>query len=444
MVGHTGDFAATVSAVGTVDLCVGRLLEVAKETGTVLLITADHGNADALYELNKKTQEAVLDENGVPKNKTSHTLAEVPFIIANPNDLNISINAEVESPGLANIAATALEIAGFEPPKEYESSLLKWENNTPEKEKTERKKELSANEEFEIAKSSVEFAETIARLRAPDGCPWDKEQTFSSLQKYLLEETYEAVEALNEAIEKDKKHGYKQEHYEGFADELGDVLLQIFLNSQIAKENNNFDIVQVINSINNKMIRRHPHVFSSEQNLDNSNDVITQWEKIKANEKGDEKNKVQSLLHKALKKTHLPSLEFGVEVSYRSRKIGFAWPTLTETFKDIEKEVDELREIITLDNLSDPKWLDRVWDETGDILYAVCNLMSWFHVNSDRDKIPSLDIVARSGITKFINRFFEMEKIYFEETGKPLTDKSIDDLQEWDQLWAKAKERRYR
>ena len=134
MVGHTGDFAAAIVAVGVVDLCLGRLMKAAQETGTVLVVTADHGNADEMFEKDKKSMKVVFDSNGIPKQKTSHTLAPVPFAIFNADNLGLSFSLRSDLPqaGLANVAATVLELSGFTPPDFYEPSLLRWDENSGE------------------------------------------------------------------------------------------------------------------------------------------------------------------------------------------------------------------------------------------------------------------------------------------------------------------------
>jgi 2,3-bisphosphoglycerate-independent phosphoglycerate mutase len=128
MVGHSGDFPATVLAVAAVDLALGRLMKAAQETNTILLVTADHGNADEMFERDKKTHKILCDEQGLPKIKTSHTLAPVPFVLFNTEILEreVSLKQTLPQAGLANVAATLLELAGFEAPPFYEPSLIVW------------------------------------------------------------------------------------------------------------------------------------------------------------------------------------------------------------------------------------------------------------------------------------------------------------------------------
>ncbi len=128
MVGHTGDFQAAYVSNVAVDLQLGRLMETAKETNTILIVTADHGNADEMYERDKKSGKVTNDSSGKPKSKTSHTLSPVPFAIFNAEVLgaNVSLKDDLPKAGLSNVAATVLELAGFEPPTDYDASLIAW------------------------------------------------------------------------------------------------------------------------------------------------------------------------------------------------------------------------------------------------------------------------------------------------------------------------------
>ena len=290
-----------------------------------------------------------------------------------------------------------------------------------------------------MALETLSFADTITQLRSPNGCPWDKEQDLNSLQTYLIEESYEAIEAVqqylqNKSIEKAKN----------YAEELGDVLLQIFLNSQIAAEENLFNILDVFKSINRKMIDRHPHVFAADENqcIKNSSDVIKQWEEIKRNEnKENQINNFSSLLKKAIKKRGIPTLSFGQEISKRAKKLGFSWNTLPEIFGDVLSEIEELKEEFAQNKIN----YERVADEIGDVVYALCNLVQFLKETNLEAKNYDFDLLARGAIDKFINRFMEMEKI-MEENGTPLSENSVKNisLEQWNDLWKQAKKRRYR
>ncbi|WP_186645867.1 2,3-bisphosphoglycerate-independent phosphoglycerate mutase [Fluviispira vulneris] len=444
MVGHSGDFAAAVLSVAAVDLALGRIMKAAKETNTILIVTADHGNADEMFEVDKKTKKVVFDKNGFPKVKTSHTLAPVPLAIYNTEILgrNIELKENLANAGLSNIAATVLELAGFESPSFYDPSLISF---------SEKKKLVIHNidkifaeenpaERYALAKSALEFADTIAKLRSEDGCPWDREQTFSSLQKYMIEEAYEAVESSQNVIENNN------ESIQNFCSELGDVLLQIFLNSQIAQEKKYFNIRNVFENVNKKMISRHPHVFQKgNEKLSNASEVISLWDKIKESEKSKNQDQIKdqkfSLLKKAIKKKSLPTLNFGTEISKSAWKIGFSWQTLQEVFQDVVSEVKELEDEILEKDFN----IEKVIDELGDVVYALCNLVNFIKETRSDAVTIDFDLIARASFQKFINRFDEMENIML-ENKTPLDEESAKKLtlDQWNELWKKAKKRRYR
>ena len=285
---------------------------------------------------------------------------------------------------------------------------------------------------------SLNFADTIAKLRSPDGCPWDKEQTLSSLKSFLIEESYEAIDALNSFGSTPSK-----EQIKNYYSELGDVLLQVYLNSQVALDENLFSINDVFESINQKMIERHPHVFQNNlTDIHSSEDVLNQWEKIKLNEKLKEnKFHSDSLLKKALKKRALQTLNFIKEVSKQAKKVGFSWNKLEEVFQDVILEVKELQDEIESDHFN----IEKIEDEIGDVIYALSNVVQFIKETREDAKHFDFDLMARAAIDKFINRFMEMEKIRIEQ-GNPLTEESVKkiSLEEWNDLWKQAKKRRYR
>lgn len=450
MVGHSGDFTAAVLSVAAVDLALGRIMKAAKETNTILIVVADHGNADEMYELDKKTKKVVFDKHGLPKLKTSHTLAPVPFAIYNTEIIgeNIKLKENFPNAGLANVAATILELAGFETPHFYEPSLIEMNNgkkilNNDNSKSSFHENEISFQknnyeERFRHAKLALHFADTIAKLRSPDGCPWDKEQTFLSLRSYLVEEAYETVESVNALGEKPS-----EQQLNHFCDELGDVLLQVYLNSQIALEQKSFSINDVFENINYKMFIRHPHVFKNpENNIKTADDVKAQWEEIKNSEKSKETiYNSTSFLKKALKKRSLPTLNFGIEVSRRAKDIGFGWNTLSEVFSDVLSEVKELQDEIENKKVD----IYKIEDELGDVVYALCNVVHFLKETRSDAAHFDFDLIARAAIEKFINRFLEMEKIML-ENGASLDEESVKkiSLDEWNDLWKQAKKRRYR
>lgn len=437
MVGHTGDFAASIVSMGAVDLSLGRIMQAAKETNTVLFVTADHGNADEMFEIDKKNKKISYDKNGTPKQKTSHTLSPVPFAIYNSEALpyKIELCSNLPNAGIANIAATVLELAGFQAPAFYEPSLVQIIEKESYKKKVTSKLNYypqNPDKRFLLAQNSLFFADTIAHLRAEDGCPWDKEQTFLTLKKYLIEEAYETVHAA----EKIDLKNLNKENVADFCEELGDVLLQVFLNAQIAVENKLFDVSDVFAAINTKMISRHPHVFSeNNEKLNSSSDVLTQWEKNKIKEK-KETGKMISLLSKSVKKMHLPSLNYATEVSNAAFQLGFSWPTLKQVFHDIELEVQELKQEIESNFLDKNK----IADEVGDIVFSVANFVNFIKVSQKYDL--DFDSIVRHAVDKFATRFYEMEKIIFEK-GSLLTEEAAKQLslEKWNDLWKEAKKR---
>jgi 2,3-bisphosphoglycerate-independent phosphoglycerate mutase len=465
MVGHTGDFAATLVSVAAVDLALGRILQCARETNTVVVVTADHGNADEMFEIDKKSGKIQFDSHGLPRAKTSHTLSPVPFCIFNSEILQREIRLREDLPraGLANVAATVLELAGFQPPPDYEPSLIVIGSSAtiPDGEpgvakgaqvsqssiqlksefhpKIVKKSELSAHREgYSLGLKSVLFAKTVAALRAPDGCPWDKEQNIESLRPYLVEEAYEAIEAAAQYAKAGDLPTAK-----AYCSELGDVLLQVFLNAQIASEMKHFTVASVFDDICEKMIRRHPHVFATSADVKTSDDVVKQWEVIKAQE-GDSGVAAQpkSLLHKARKKSAQPTLAWTTSVSKASWKLGFAWKTLEQTFADLTSEIEELRrEVFT----ATPQ-RQRVADEMGDVVLALANVVVFLNEMkfAGAESPLDLDLSARGSVEKFLSRFQGMENI-LRERGVNVTEdyaKSLS-LEVWDELWREAKRRKY-
>ncbi len=256
----------------------------------------------------------------------------------------------------------------------------------------------------------------------------------------MIEEAYEAVESSQNILENNK------ESINEFCSELGDVLLQIYLNSQIAQEKNYFNIRNVFENINHKMISRHPHVFEKgNESITNASEVIALWDKIKESEKSKnpDANKDQkiSLLKKAIKKKSLPTLNFGTEISKSAWKIGFSWQTMQEVFQDVLSEVQELEDEIQEKDLN----IEKVIDELGDVIYSLCNLVNFFKETRNDAVTLDFDLIARASFQKFINRFNEMENIML-ENKTPLDEESAKKLtlDQWNELWKKAKKRRYR
>ncbi|MEY2988830.1 MAG: hypothetical protein RJB13_2351 [Pseudomonadota bacterium] len=456
MVGHTGEFASALLSVAATDLALGRVLDAAKETNTVVLVTADHGNADEMFEVDKKTGLVQLGQDGRPRSKTSHTLAPVPFAIFNAEVLGqpVALRSDLADAGLANIAATALQLAGLIPPAEYEPSLIDPFGHVTREDKNHTvdigaHNQLSGHpklkntgslsisrEQFRTALNSVYFSKIVSALRSPvGGCPWDREQDILSLRPYLIEEAYEAVQAASRYGE-----SRKAEDAAAFSDELGDVLLQVFLNSQISAEKGHFTVADVLMNISDKMIRRHPHVFDTDSDsIGSADEVMKQWDRIKSEEAKD--NAPKSLLSKAQKKNHLPTLNYLAGISKSSWNVGFAWKTLDQTFGDLTSELSELKAELFSSQMSH----QRISDELGDVVLAMANLVVFLNQTILSESSPiDFDLVARASAAKFLTRFKEMETI-LRERGNEVTEqhaKSLS-LEEWDELWREAKQRKY-
>jgi tetrapyrrole methylase family protein/MazG family protein len=249
------------------------------------------------------------------------------------------------------------------------------------------------------------FQEIVAHLRAPNGCPWDREQTHASLRTNLLEETYEALQALD------------SEDKQGLEEELGDLLLQIVLHSQIAYEEGEFRMEDVIHGIYAKIVRRHPHVFG-DTHVDGVKGVLQNWEKLKAAERKENGNeKTKGLLDGI--PIILPSLSQAQEIQERAVRVGFDWPTIEPVWDKVLEELEEVR------SAPDP---DARAGELGDLLFAVVNLARWYKVDAET--------VLRLTNTRFRSRFSYIER-RAREIGKNLPEMT---LAEMDKLWEEAKQ----
>jgi len=232
----------------------------------------------------------------------------------------------------------------------------------------------------------AELAAVMARLRAPAGCPWDREQTHSTLRTYLIEEAYEVLDAL------DSRDDSK------FAEELGDLLLQVLFHAQIAAEDRRFSINDVIREIHDKMIRRHPHVFGNVK-AKTSAQVLRNWELLKKQERQPARNSDSeggSLLD-GVPRT-IPALLEAFQLTRKAARIGFDWPNVEGIFDKLHEESVELREVL---HKKEPD--ARIESELGDILFVAVNLSRFLNVDPE--------IALHKASAKFTRRFREMEKI---------------------------------
>lgn len=249
-----------------------------------------------------------------------------------------------------------------------------------------------------------ELVDIMALLRSGNGCPWDREQTHESLKRYMIEETYEVLEQI------DKKDSRKM------CDELGDLLLQVIFHAQIAGENGDFDINDVISGICRKLISRHTHVFG-EAVAETSDKVLENWEEIKKREKGltDHTGVLKDV------PANLPALMRSFKVQQKAAQVGFDWDNTEDVIKKVDEEIQELKDVYNSKNV------ERITDEMGDAFFALVNLARFLKVQPE---------LALTGTTnKFIKRFEYIEQESLKK-GKNLTDMN---LAEMDELWNEAK-----
>ena len=247
-----------------------------------------------------------------------------------------------------------------------------------------------------------ELRAIVARLRAPNGCPWDREQTHASLKNGLIEEAYEVIEAIDN---QDDAH---------LSEELGDFLLQVVMHCQIASEGNRFDFDRVAQLIGEKLIRRHPHVFGDVKATD-SETVLKNWDEIKREEKGG----TESVLDHVSKA--LPALMRAGKIQNRAARVGFDWPDLHGVVAKIHEELAEVEEAMQGNDRS------HLEQEIGDLLFSVVNL-------SRKAKFEP-ELVLQQATNKFINRFQKLE-LLLKERNQTFAE---SDLTALDLLWNEVK-----
>lgn len=243
------------------------------------------------------------------------------------------------------------------------------------------------------------LVEVIAKLRAPDGCQWDREQTHQTLRPNMLEEAYEAVDAIDD---NDMKH---------LREELGDVLLQVVLHAQIASEEGAFSIEDVTRDLKDKLIHRHPHVFGDVK-VNSTKDILDNWEKLKAEEKKHRKSAMDGVSKSQ------SALMAAQKISKKAVKTGFEWPDEKSLYECIYSEFEEFKEA---EKEADREHME---EEFGDILFATVNLARWNKIDAEQALLKANK--------KFMKRFRKMEEL----AQKPLEDYSFD---EFDALWKHAK-----
>ncbi len=271
-----------------------------------------------------------------------------------------------------------------------------------------KRKQLTAGQWFE------KLVAVQARLRAPNGCPWDREQTHQSLRTYLIEEAYEVLEALESG--NDAK----------FAEEMGDLLLQIVFHSQIAREEGRFTVAEVIREIHDKMVRRHPHVFGKTRAKDSA-EVLRNWEQIKAEERRSSDNQRDSKTSDGVPKEislldgvsrALPATLEGFQLTRKASRIGFDWQDASGVFEKMLEETEELKKALReQDHL-------KTEEELGDLLFAAVNLSRFLKVDPE--------IALKKANAKFSRRFRAMENLA-RKNGREFKDLPREEMESfWD------------
>jgi len=242
----------------------------------------------------------------------------------------------------------------------------------------------------------------MARLRGPDGCPWDKKQTHQSLETCLLEEAYEVLAAIDDG---DPRH---------LSEELGDLLLQVVFHAQIGQDEGQFEIRDVLTRLIEKLVHRHPHVFAGEKVAD-AETAIANWEKLKAKEKPAGVSILSGVPEQ------LPALLRAYRIGTKAARVGFDWTDIKGIFAKVEEELQELREAIQLSDAV------RIHEEFGDLLFSLAQLGRFLKLNPEE--------ALRKSTIKFQKRFARIEKKLLEENR----DLHACSAEEWDQLWEWAK-----
>jgi tetrapyrrole methylase family protein/MazG family protein len=277
------------------------------------------------------------------------------------------------------------------------------------------------NEEHALH-SIKELLQTVYRLRAPGGCPWDREQTHTTLRKFLIEETYETIEVLDQVTSPASFNDIRLK--KAFIEEWGDVLLQILLNAEVASETHpDITFEAIAKSLNEKMIRRHPHVFG-ETKVEGTDDVLKNWEQIKKLEKGSPD--VPPSVFDGIG-NGMPPIARTLKVIQKVTKVGFQWPDLKGPMEKLEEEVAELKAALTHSDLEPQEYLAKIEDEIGDILFSVCNVTSFLKLDPEA--------ALRKTLRKFEGRFRFVEAGLAEAGKKPETST----LEEMDHYWNEAK-----
>jgi tetrapyrrole methylase family protein / MazG family protein len=256
---------------------------------------------------------------------------------------------------------------------------------------------------LEVGTSLSSFQEIVAHLRAPDGCPWDKKQTHQSLRQHLLEESYEALEAMDAG------------DAAGMAEEFGDLLLQIVLNAQIATETGDFRMNDIIKGIYDKIVRRHPHVFEQVE-VDGVGEVLKNWEQLKEQERKDNGNSEKGILDGV--PLSFPALNQSQEYQDRAARVGFDWGDISGVLDKLIEEIEEIRQAESEDEVA---------SEIGDLFFVMVNFARWQNVDAES--------ALREANIRFKRRFAFIEQ-YARDGKFAMTDMTLDEMEE---CWQEAK-----
>jgi len=261
------------------------------------------------------------------------------------------------------------------------------------------------------ATAAREFArliEIMAALRAPDGCPWDREQTIDTLKKYVLEETYELLEAID------------RHDHDALREELGDFLFEAVFVAQLEQEAGHFTLADAVKHVADKLVRRHPHVFKRDEGepaLETAGQVKVKWEEVKAQERGGQSTP-KTLLSGI--PAALPALLRAYQIGSRAHSVGFDWDTPSDVVEKIREEVEEVAEVV---NGNQPLDRERAEEEMGDLLFAISHLSRRLGIEPEA--------ALRKANDKFSRRFTDME-LRIQDSGRRMSAMTIDELEvEW-------------
>jgi MazG family protein len=257
-----------------------------------------------------------------------------------------------------------------------------------------------------VGESFERLVEIMARLRAPGGCPWDREQTFDTIKPYTIEETYEVLDAID------------RRDYAGLREELGDLILQAVFYAQMAHEEGRFSIAESLDAINSKLVRRHPHVFA-EGDAKTPDEVLARWDEIKGEEKREKGEQPEGRLDGVQRA--LPALMEAHEISKKAAKAGFEWPDFEQVLEKLHEELGELAHARALGSQ------EEIEGEVGDLLFTLVNVARWLKVDPEQ--------ALRKTNAKFRRRFAHLERS-LAARGQSLEQSTLEEMES---LWQQAK-----